>query len=452
MKNTPSPETLFKTLKAENEPWLGEVFISLSAFERLKEGHSIILYGETGSGKTAMRLALKKEQKENVFTALWLPEPILENPTAGTALAQQAMKQAVRACLEGLILDGSLPERLGEPSSHIASALQWFLKNYLPFDPAFYLQSQADHLSGSETQWYLNLLEQPFPAVITEQASLKDQIRLLLMILRAAKYERLWLTIDGLERWTPRQTGEQLQALLEAVLSTLVFFDLPNVAFKFLLPASFKNILHKTSGVERHRAEEVQLTWSAEDLKAMLEKRATYALSSRKKVTLDALCEGGEFLKWLGEYGGTSPRAWLEFTAPLIAEYQQQGKRLTAVQTREFIHQHPAPLRLDLERREVWVGKKLIPFNSPAEFRLLEYLAAHSGNICPLENVYYYAQEGFEKIPDKGEKEWVVPQTLRKRIDTLLWRVRQKIEPKPNEPIYLVTHHRKGLELLHVEM
>ena len=451
MKNVPSPETLFKTLKAENEPWLDDVFVSLPALERLKEGHSTIFYGETGGGKTAMRLALKREQKENVFTALWLPEPILENPAAGTALAQQAIKQAVRACLEGLILEGSLPERMREPSSHIASALQWFLKNYLPFDPAFYLQSQAGRLSDSETQWYLKLLEQPFPAVITEQASLKDQILLLLMILRAAKYERLWLAIDGLERWTPRQTGEQVEALLEAVLSTLAFFDLSNVAFKFFLPSSFKSILHKTSGVERHRAEEVQLTWSAEDLQAMLEKRITYALSSSKKVSLDALCEGGEFLKWLGEYGGASPRAWLEFTAPFIAEYQRQGKRLTAAQAREFIRQHPAPLKLDLERQEVWIGQKLIPFNSAAEFRILEYLAARSGKICSLENLYYYAQEKLERIPDKGEKEWVVPQTLRKRIDTLLWRVRQKIEPKPNEPIYLVTHHRKGVELLHAE-
>jgi hypothetical protein len=451
MNNAPSPESLFKTLKAENEPWLGDVFIPLPAFERLTEGHSTILYGETGSGKTAMRLALKKEHQENVFTALWLPEPILENPASGTALAQQAMQQAVRACLEGLILEGSLPERLGEPSSHIASALQWFLKSYLPFDPAFYLQSQADRLSGAETQWYLKLLEQPFPAVISEQANLKDQMRLLLLILRAAKYERLWLAIDGFERWTPRQTGEQVQALLEAVLSTLVFFDLPNVAFKFFLPASFKSILHKTSGVERHRAEEVQLTWSVENLKAMLEKRITYALSSSKKITLDALCESGEFLKWLGEYGGASPRAWLEFTAPLVAEYQRQGKRLTAAQTREFIRKHPAPLRLDRERREVWFGKKCISIGSVPEFRVLEYLALRPGKIGSLEELYYYAYKELETIPDKGEPAWTPKDTWRAAMDTLLWRVRQKIEPNPKEPIYLITHHGKGLELLHAE-
>lgn len=109
------------------------------------------------------------------------------------------------------------------------------------------------------------------------------------------------------------------------------------------------------------------------------------------------------------------------------------------------------PLNLDLERQEVWIGRKLIPFNSASEFRILEYLAARPGKICPLENVYYYAQEGLERIPDKGENEWVAPATLRKRIDTLLWRVRKRIEPDPKVPLYLVTHHGKGVELLHAE-
>lgn len=450
MKNAPSAESLFKTLTAENEPWLRDVFVSLPVFERLKEGHSSILYGETGSGKTAMRLALTRQAEDKTFTALWMPEPNIEDPAAGTALARQGIKQALRACMEALILEGKLPQRLSEPSAHIASALQWFLQNYLPFAAEFYIQNES-RLSKDDSQWYLNLLQQSFPPVITEQTGLKDQVGLLFMVLRAAKYERLWLMIDGLERWIPRQTGEQVEALMEAILSTLVFFDMPGVTFKFFVPASLKGILHKTSGVERHRAAEADLTWSAEELQAMLEKRLMCALES-KTASLNVLCEGEEFLTWLKEYGGSSSRAWLQFTAPLLAEFQRHGKRLNALQTREFIRQQPAPLRLDLERREVWIGRKLIPFNSAAEFRLLEYLAARSGKICPLENSYYYAQEELERIPDKGEKEWVVPVTLRKRIDTLLWRVRQKIEPNPNEPVYLVTHHRKGVELLHVGM
>jgi hypothetical protein len=451
MKSNPSAESLFKTLKAENEPWLDAVFVSLPVFERLKEEHSSILYGDTGSGKTAMRMALSRQADEKTFTVLWTPEPDLEDTAAGMALARQGITQALRACVETLVLQGNLPQRLGEPPPHIAAALGWFLRNYLPFEAGFYLQSEP-RLPQADAQWYLKLLGQSLPPLVTERTTLRDQVGLFSMALRAAKYERLWLMIDGLERWTLPQSGKQVEALLEAILSTLIFFDLPGVTFKFFVPASLKGILHKTSGVERHRAAEADLTWSVESLQAMLEKRLQYALSSSKKVTLDALCESGEFLKWLSEYGGDSPRAWLEFAAPLIVEYQQKGKRLTAAQTREFICQHPAPLRLDRERREIWLGRKCISFASAPEFRVLEYLALRPGKIGSLEELYYYAYKELETVPDKGEPAWTSKQTWRAAMDNLLWRLRKKIEPNPKEPIYLITHHGKGLELLHAQV
>lgn len=452
MKSAPSVESLFKTLKAENEPWLGDVFVSLPAFERLKENDSTILYGEAGSGKTAMRLLLTKERDEKIFTVLWQPEPILENPALGTALAHQAMKQALRTCVESLIVDGRLPQRIREPSSHIASAVQWFLRNYLPFDAEFYLQSQANRLSPNEIQWYIKLLKQSHPPVTNEQTGFKDQIQLLLMILRAAKHERLWLMIDGLKRWTTQQAKEQVEALLEAILSTLIFFDMPGIEFKFFVPTSLKNALHKTGGIERHRATEIMLEWSAENLQAILEKRLSYAFPSKaKKISLDSLCDRNEFLNWLKEYGRTSPRAWLEFTAPLVTEYQKYGKRLTISETRELIRLHPAPLQLDPERREVRLGQKCIPIGSAVEFRVLEYLATHPGKIGSLESLYYYAYKELSAVPDKGDPDWAHPKTWRGAMDNVLMRIRQKIEPDPKHPLYLVTHHGKGVELLHAE-
>lgn len=450
MKTVPSTDSLFNTLKAENEPWLGDVFVSLPAFERLKEEHSTILYGEAGSGKTALLLELRQQQRGHVFTALWQPEPILEAPATGTALAQQAIKQALQACTENLVLEGDLPRRLGEPARHIASALQWFLQTYLPFEAVFYIQDQTNRLSQDDLQWYLKLLGQPLSSVVKEQTGVKDQLRLLSAILRAAKHERLWLMVDGLERWTSRQMGEQVEASLEAVLSTLVFFDLPGVAFKFFVPASFKSVLHKTSGVERHRAVEVDLVWSAEELQAMLEKRLARALSSQR-ASLSTLCEGSEFLNWLKEYSGASPRVWQQFTAPLVTEYQKRGKRLTATQTNEFIRQHPAPLRLHRERREVWLGKKCIPIGSTFEFRVLEYFVINPGKIASLEELYYYAYKELNAVPDKGDPAWTAQTTWRGVMDTLIWRLRQKIELNPKDPLYLVTRHGKGLELLHVE-
>ncbi len=240
-------------------------------------------------------------------------------------------------------------------------------------------------------------------------------------------------------------------AFLDAVLSTLIIFDIPGVTYKFFLPASLKGRVHSTAGAERHRAEEVQLEWSMENLQAMLQKRLGYAFSS-DKISLNSLCEGDEFLRWLREFGGSSPRAWLQFTAPLVAQYRKVGKRLNARQTYEFIRQHPAPLRLHYERREVWLGMKCIPIGSGAEFRALEYLFTRPGQISSLENLYYYTQLEQNTTPDKADPKWVHEKNWRGSMDTMIWRLRQKIEPDPREPLYLVTRHGKGLELLHAEM
>lgn len=446
-----STESLFNTLKAENEPWLGDVFVAPSDFNRLTEKRSTILYGEAGSGKTALRLELMRGHREGIFTVLWMPEPILENPASGTALAHQAMRQALRACVESMILEGSLSQRLGQPSIHISSALKWLLQKYLPFDPVFYIQSQMDRLRYDEAQWYLKLLEQTFPPIITEQTSLRDQTLLLLTILRQAKYDQLWLMIDGIERWASLQVGDQVTALLDATLSTLVIFDVPGVVYKFFLPVSLKGVLHRTTGVERHRAEEIQLKWTAESLQTILEKRMAFAFSS-PKVSMDFLYKGDEFLNWLKEFGGDSPREWIQFAGPLLSEYQKHGKRLTVTQMREFIHQHPAPLRLHHERREVWLGKKCIPIGSATEFRVLECLSAQPGKICSLEELYYCALAERDSLPDKGDPKWVPQKIWRGPMDTLVWRLRQKIEQNPKEPIYLITHHGKGLELHHLAL
>ena len=166
---------------------------------------------------------------------------------------------------------------------------------------------------------------------------------------------------------------------------------------------------------------------------------------------LNSLCEGSEFFNWLKEFSGDSPREWLQCAAPLIAEYRRQGKRLTTAQTREFIRQHPAPLRLHRERREVWLGKKCIPIGSSPEFRLLEYLSVRPGKICSLEELYYYAQAELDAVPDKGDPNWVHKNTWRGSMDMMLLRLRKKIEPIPQKPLYLITHHGQGLELLHVK-
>jgi len=451
MNAAPSLESLFKILKTEAEPWLGDVFIAASAFERIHDERSSILYGETGSGKTALMRALKRQaESENIFCAIWNPEPILENPMLGTALAYQAMRQAMGICVKSLLLEGNLPERLSNPPEYVISALQWLVKNFLPFEPAFYIQTELGNSKPEHIQWYLSILEKPCASVIKGQAGFNDQIRIFLMILQAAGYQRFWLMVDGLERWDSLQVGGQIKDLLDAIFSTLAFFDAQKFAYKFFLPDSFKEVITKTGGVERHRASETALEWDSSLLRVMLDRRLQYALSS-SKLSLNSICDSEALLRWLQEYGGTSPRGWLSLTAPIALGYQARGKCLTAAQTRDLICQNPPRIRLRADRREALVGYKRVSL-SLEEYRTMEYLFNHVGKISPLENLYYFSYKSLDHAPDNGDKDWEAKSVWRGAFDTMFWRLRKKIEPNPKEPVYFKTHHNKGVELFYTEL
>ena len=89
-----------------------------------------------------------------------------------------------------------------------------------------------------------------------------------------------------------------------------------------------------------------------------------------------------------------------------------------------------ADLTLDLERRDALRGGRRIALQ-PREFRLLEYLMKHAGQVVTrtmlLENVWDY---NFD------------PQT--NVIDVHISRLRQKIEPEPARPSHILTESGVG--------
>jgi DNA-binding response OmpR family regulator len=85
---------------------------------------------------------------------------------------------------------------------------------------------------------------------------------------------------------------------------------------------------------------------------------------------------------------------------------------------------------IDPERRQVSVGGRRVEL-SPTEFELLAVLARHPGRVFTrmelLDRVQGYAFEGYERTVDAHVKN-----------------VRQKIEPDPKQPRYLLTVYGVG--------
>ncbi len=89
-----------------------------------------------------------------------------------------------------------------------------------------------------------------------------------------------------------------------------------------------------------------------------------------------------------------------------------------------------ADVVIDVERRRVAVGGKAVELTA-TEFELLAVLAAHPGRVFTrlelLDRVQGYAFEGYERTVDAHVKN-----------------LRQKIEPDPKEPRYLLTVYGVG--------
>ena len=94
-------------------------------------------------------------------------------------------------------------------------------------------------------------------------------------------------------------------------------------------------------------------------------------------------------------------------------------------------------VRVDVESGHVWVEGQLIPPLTELEYRLLLLLYGRLGDICTKDQIAdaVWGTDYVEAVDDA-------------RIDKLVSRLRQKIEPQPGEPRYLTTIRGRGYQLV----
>jgi DNA-binding response OmpR family regulator len=83
------------------------------------------------------------------------------------------------------------------------------------------------------------------------------------------------------------------------------------------------------------------------------------------------------------------------------------------------------PFRVDIDSRRVYQNDREIEL-TPTEFRLLEFFITHPGNAWSRERLLREVW---------GEQHFVTPRT----VDVHIRRLREQIEAKPDEPVFLVT-------------
>jgi len=97
----------------------------------------------------------------------------------------------------------------------------------------------------------------------------------------------------------------------------------------------------------------------------------------------------------------------------------------------------PQGVRVDVDSGDVWVDGELAPDLTDLEYRLLLLLYGRLGRICDRYEIVesVWGQDYIDEVDDA-------------RIGKLVNRLRQKIEPDPSEPRYLITIRGRGYRLV----
>ena len=429
----------FESLRAEEEPWLGRCFVYPPEFSLMTRPRSTLIFGEVGSGKTALFLALRRVcvDRRSRLPVVWGPPPG-DAPSPVFPLVERVFA----ACAEALLSHLSHhPKGFQEAPRDTQQTIAWFIYRHLGPDASRLVAAYADRADMAAR-----------PALHTLSSSYKENEWLASAspgqliaewnkVLRGIGLQGTWVLVG------PDVDEESLPSI-HALLSTQEVVDKPRFAFKMVLPMEFKHRLASAGGVLRKWVDGYTMTWTTADLQEIVLKRLSIA-AGKEIAEFSEICDDPDLLQWLEGTGGSSPRGWLESIARLAAHYLKRQRPITIQEWHRIRASSPPPLLFDETTGAVTVGWRRIPSLSPVSAALMKYLYTHRDRVCTREELYYLAYLP-ACYPDAagGDRDTTRAES-RSVLDNAVSRLRKEVEPCPRHPIYIVTVRGKGYRLEH---
>lgn len=450
MNESPDISRFFGSLRAEAETsWLADAYQPPRLFGQMTGLRSILVMGKTGSGKTALELALKRHalcSKPRLLTASWrpvLPEGDVSGGKAAEMFISQAMDSVSFAFLQ--FTAGNPAYYINAPS-WARDFMHWFVQAFLHGDPHYHLSRLTDTADAAGLETITHLLTARPPEVFPRDSLPSFILSHLTGAIKALGLEGVWIFLDGLDTLF-RISPEPLEKFLVNFLSTLDLFEEEIFSFKIIVSSELDACLMKARGVITRRFTVYQLKWQEEDLIRLTEDRIRLT-AKRNDLTLSRLCRDADWLKWLKKYAGFSPRGWLELTRPILLAYLEKGKLLT--QSDDWLdayRQSPPSLCLDLEAGRVIIGWGEADVKGIG-YKLLRYLYENRQRPCTKSELYYRAHKGLNHEPhNNSDPGWEDVAIWEGPLDTALYRLRKDIEWDTRDgatPLYVVSERGKG--------
>lgn len=410
--------------------WWRDCYVTAAADRQLRGVyHWFLLAGGPGSGKTTARIAWETDQAADSLVLPYPPERWPGSPTAwfpdNPSHLAQMMATAGLAVAEQLQSRPELIAQLDEFQREFLRALLEFMggeRHYrrfvasLPQPHASQLAAVtvADDLFSDGRSW----------------RGVQSQIEELSQLLRALGRRRVVFVIDP-----PSPLGPDHSAGLADLFGWLDLTDNPGFAVAAVVPTELLeagSLLARARG----RAGLVYTNWTADECHDVAERHIHAAVPDMPVKSLAALLPGGalEDLDALvaAEWTRPSPAAWaglaesllyLTRRAPDPLSFPLRPADLPRLKATYFSRH--VRLRLDLDRRAVWRGPRLITLRDQ-HFRFLQLLLLRGRAVN-------WDDEGLRLLA-----------TSKGNVHSIASRTRQVIEPVAEFEVYLF--NRKGYD------
>lgn len=448
--------SVFSTKKAEEEAWLFQhAFVSPPDFEFLKGDQSVVLFGESGTGKTASCLTLEQYGlgTSNRLIVHWHPQASENIIEMSTALAIGQLKDILHACAR------TFSEKLSNDLSIILKAtpatqeyLVWFLKyfigthNLIDILPASVSKKDKEQLQALADRFSSNLLGDQPDMMIAATEFTKS--------MKSIGFSMIWIMVDGITWFTENQRTNAINSL-HSILSTLKLFEIPYLCYKMVLPREIEADLVDAIAITRDRAMVFRIAWDKRLLRNIIERRL--ALAAGKGASFEHIYDADEICSWLEACGGLNPRGWLEYFRPVFSAYwdvisNEKPRKLSKAEWVSARKRSSLHLKFDPEMNQVRVGMGEVKILSPEVGAIFSYLYKNKGRYCTKKELYYKAYVPFiapeDKVKEVGEQ-LALAKEYDDLINTVIYRIRQAVEPNPKdkEPVFVTTKRDVGVRL-----
>lgn len=435
-------EDAFTNLSAEYESeWLSAVYIEPANFSAIASMRSVIIAGESGAGKSALRTILAhrntNDAASHYLAVEWRFTPSLE-PLHGSQLVRAYAHQVFAACAESLLrVIVRWPQRFTAAHPWVRTACFDFIHNALgaALDRVV---ARTARVAVADALAILDALQHSTPMTPTID-QIPDAIAELTEIVQELGMTGVWVLVDRLEPWIAADVDQMTEAF-RTLLETLTLLETPGFAFKLFTPPELQARLSGVSSLGRRRLDLLHLTWQEDELKAIVSARLQLTLA-RVDVDVDTLCESPLLVERLQQFGGQNPRSWLELARPFAeaALATPDALPLSAAQCTAIHRRYPPYLHMDLSTDQTYIGEREMTELSPTARRMLRFLYQHHGRVVSRAELYFCGHRNLQAVPEGAEAGWDGGEDWTAQLDTALWRLRKQLEPEPRTPLYIIT-------------